>query len=82
MAALNQVEAELMQDKAKADSAKAGLDAQVKEIQNQRELLAASFAKARTDIENMHLRWELQQTRAQAAQSAKEASDTDEPEAA
>jgi hypothetical protein len=81
MAALDQVEAELMQDKAKADSAKAGLDAQVAEIQNQRELLAAAIKQGKTEMENMHLRWELQQTRAQAAQSAKEASE-DESEAA
>jgi len=81
MAALDQVEAELMQEKAKADSAKSGLDAQVAEIHNQRELLNAAVKQAKTDIENMHLRWELQQTRAQAAQSAKDASE-DESQAA
>lgn len=82
MAALDQVEAELMQDKAKTDSSKAALDAQVAEIHNQRELLAAAVKQAKTDIENMHLRWELQQTRAEAAQSAKEASEKDESKAA
>ena len=75
MAALDEVHAELMQDKAKVDSAKSGLDAQVAEIHNQRDLLNAAVKQAKTEIENMHLRWELQQTRAQAAQSAKEASE-------
>ncbi|MET3929571.1 prefoldin subunit 5 [Lysobacter sp. OAE881] len=69
MAALDEVHAELMQDKAKVDSAKSGLDAQVAEIHNQRELLAAAIKQGKTEMEVMHLRWELQQTRAQAAQS-------------
>lgn len=78
MAALNQVEAELMQDKAKVDTAKSDVSAALKQIQAEHKLMLADFAQKKVELENIQLRFELQQTRQKAAESA----DDNESEAA
>ena len=58
---LQQASQELAQEKAQVDGTKSDIDSQIAKLQAEHKVMAAEFAQKKTELENLHLRWEAMQ---------------------